>query len=149
MTVFMKWRENGWSCMCELPALPACPLHPHANRDQANSEKNMMDISPTISIFSSIHTTKTSAPTSNNVTNHSSIHLINTTTTNNTLCKTKKLVNTSRTTLYIIKYTDDKAVCSLVLYTWHIRSTYQLAVFSHPYCTSTTLVPPVTLWGQN
>ena len=44
--------------------------------------------SPTISIFSSIHTTKTSAPTSN-ATNHSSIHLINTTTTNNTRYKTK------------------------------------------------------------
>jgi hypothetical protein len=46
MTVFLKWRENGWSCMCELLALPACPLHPHVNRDQANSEKNTKDIDP-------------------------------------------------------------------------------------------------------
>jgi len=41
MPVFLKRRENGWSCMWELLALPACPLHHHANRDQVISEKNM------------------------------------------------------------------------------------------------------------
>lgn len=72
----------------ELFALPACPLHPHANRDQVNSGKNTTDISPTFSIFSSVHTTKTSALISN-ATNHSSIHQITITTTNNTPDKTK------------------------------------------------------------
>ena len=80
--------ENGWSCMCELLALPACPLHPQANRDQVNSEKNAKDISTTFSIFSSICATNTSALTSN-ATNHSSIHHITITTTNNTLYKKK------------------------------------------------------------
>ena len=42
--------------------------------------------------------------------------------------------------LYITKYTNDKDVCSLVSDTRYIRSTYNLVVFSHPCCTSTTLV---------
>jgi hypothetical protein len=80
----------GAACAVLLPYQLALST-PTLTRIKLTAQKNTKNTSPTLSIFSCIHATKMSPPTSNNATNHSSIHLVTIKTSSGSLQNKKKM----------------------------------------------------------